>query len=80
MDAADAKQARETYAKVHGEQPPDSYYLSLVEADEAVIRLAMKTAPGRAFNSVDDFRQQCLEGETALYHIDTTEPELTQLY
>lgn len=32
------------------------------------------------YDSAEAFRQRCYDRETALYHIDFTEPELTQLY
>ncbi len=78
-DAAAAKRAREQYAELYGEQPPDSYYLSLIEADEEVMDIDMKVYSG-TYDSADAFRQRCRERETALYHIDTTDPELIQLY
>lgn len=78
-DAADAQQARETYAELYGDQPPDNYYGSLLDADEPVIQFTMKTHPDK-YESADDFRQRCRDREDALYHIDYTEPEITQLY
>lgn len=78
-DAAAAKQARETYVELYDEQPPDSYFLSIIEADEAVIQVNMYVHSGK-YDSEEAFRQRCYERETALYHIDYTKPELTQLY
>lgn len=78
-DTAAAKQARETYAKLYDKQPPTNYYSSLIEADDGVIELDM-TTHSETYKSADDFRQRCSERETAMYHIDYTEPEVTRLY
>lgn len=79
MDTAAAKQARELYSELYDRQPPENYYSSLIDADDGVIEISMQ-ARSDTFDSADDFRQRCSERETALYHIDYTESELTQLY